>query len=242
MSTKDNAFTYIKDYNFDYVATEPENNLGRTGCNCTDNCRNKLKCTCWQLTVKRLLGRQPNECEYKMYEKISYKHMRLMEIVCSGIVECGSNCDCCVEQCVNRVIQHGLQHKLELFKTKDRGWGVRTTADIPAAMFVCDYVGAILKNLAADKRDVKYQFKLPNFSSDSDSESDGEPEPKNLRTGSDDDVIQPFLNYFPFFMQNGNANNFPESEHNYSHEKYYVVDACECSIHFGCMDIFLIHF
>ena len=38
------------------------------------------------------------------------------------IYECNSHCDC-TQNCKNRVVQHGRQVKLEIFKTVNRGWG-----------------------------------------------------------------------------------------------------------------------
>ncbi|XP_055311987.1 histone-lysine N-methyltransferase SETDB1-B-like [Sitodiplosis mosellana] len=226
MSLEDKSFNYIKGYKYDYI-DDLKNNLGRTGCNCTDNCRDKLKCSCWQLTIQRMLNYPSEDIDYKDHTKVGYKYMRLREIVYTGIVECGSNCACCANKCVNRVSQNGMQHKLEVFKTENKGWGVRAITDIPEAMFICNYTGDVLEDSAADKRSTKYQFKLPKFddfdSDDSGSEED-EPESKRQRDECYD-VIQPFINYFPPTMQNGNANQFPEPEHSKSRSKSYVVDA-----------------
>lgn len=224
MTLEDKSFSYINNYNYEFV-DELKNNLGRTGCNCRDNCRDKSKCSCWQLTIQRLMERTPKDIDYKNNAKVGYKHMRLQKIVYSGIVECGSNCECCASTCVNCVTQNGIQHKLEVFKTENRGWGVRATADIPEAMFICNYAGDVLLDSVADKRSTKYQFKVPQFnfdSDDTDSDNDYDPEPKKFRDRSHD-VIQPFINYFPPSIQNGNANRFPDSEKSYS--KSYIVDA-----------------
>lgn len=48
-------FGYITGYNFDYIDIDEEDNLGRTGCQCIDNCRDKIKCSCWRLTVREHL-------------------------------------------------------------------------------------------------------------------------------------------------------------------------------------------
>lgn len=147
MSLKDKSFNYITDYRFKDIDVQPKNNLGRIGCNCTDNCRDKKKCSCWKLTIKRLMGRFPSTKDYKTYTRVDdenvklvdlgYTGMKLMKILYNGIVECSSYCNCCRDKCVNRVVQNGLQHKLELFMTKNRGWGVKTISDIPAGAFVC---------------------------------------------------------------------------------------------------------
>lgn len=131
MTLDDCSFNYITHYNFDYVDVELKENLKRKGCGCTDNCRDKAKCSCWKLTIQRMLNRPPRKDDLKN-KNIGYKNMRLENIVSTGIVECGANCKCCMDKCVNRVVQHGLQHELELFKTQNRGWGVRTVYDLPA--------------------------------------------------------------------------------------------------------------
>ena len=38
------------------------------------------------------------------------------------IYECNSKCDC-TQNCKNRVVQHGRQVRIEIFKTINRGWG-----------------------------------------------------------------------------------------------------------------------
>lgn len=55
------------------------------------------------------------------------KHERLLvsTYIVSGypIYECNANCEC-GPVCKSRVVQHGRQVGLEIFKTKDRGWGM----------------------------------------------------------------------------------------------------------------------
>lgn len=95
-------FNYVTDYNLEYIDIEPKNSLGRSGCNCKDNCRDKVNCSCWQLTVQFKMDQTLQKNEYKRYVAMGYKNMKLTEMVPSGIVECGSNCKCCAEKCVNR--------------------------------------------------------------------------------------------------------------------------------------------
>lgn len=92
-----------------------------------------------------------------------------------------------------------------------------------------------MEDSAADKRDSTYHFKLPHFeeidsddvdSGDDDDNGDdddgNEPVPKRQRDESPD-VIQSFINYFPNFQSL--ASDFPESDHNKSRNRGYVVDA-----------------
>nr|XP_020646695.1 histone-lysine N-methyltransferase SETMAR [Pogona vitticeps] len=67
------------------------------------------------------------------------------------IFECNTMCQC-GELCQNRVIQRGLQFRLEVFKTAKKGWGLRTVEFIPKGRFVCEYAGEILDFGEAHRR------------------------------------------------------------------------------------------
>lgn len=114
-------------------------------CDCTDDCRDKSKCACWQLTISntRILERQENQ-------SAGYTYRRLFEQVQSGIYECNTKCKCS-NHCLNKVVQHPLRLKLQLFKTARRGWGVRTLHDMPRGGFVCVYVGHMLNEAKANE-------------------------------------------------------------------------------------------
>jgi len=49
------------------------------------------------------------------------------------------------------VVQHPLQLKLQLFKTPDKGWGIRCLNDIPQGTFICIYAGQLLTEQAANE-------------------------------------------------------------------------------------------
>ncbi|KAL7583425.1 hypothetical protein Lser_V15G41858 [Lactuca serriola] len=64
----------------------------------------------------------------------------------SFIRECWLKCGC-NKQCGNRVVQRGIQRKLQVFMTPGgKGWGLRTLEDLPKGAFVCEYVGEVLTN------------------------------------------------------------------------------------------------
>lgn len=46
--------------------------------------------------------------------------------------------------CTNRLVQHGLQVRLQLFKTQNKGWGIRCLDDVAKGSFVCIYAGTSL--------------------------------------------------------------------------------------------------
>ncbi|XP_022766568.1 histone-lysine N-methyltransferase, H3 lysine-9 specific SUVH1-like [Durio zibethinus] len=59
------------------------------------------------------------------------------------IHECGSSCKC-PSNCKNRVSQSGLRVRLEVFKTKDKGWGLRSWDPIRSGAFICEYAGEVI--------------------------------------------------------------------------------------------------
>jgi len=58
------------------------------------------------------------------------------------VYECGTNCKCHCN-CVNRTSQQGLKYRLEVFKTKSKGWGVRTWDTILPGALICEYTGVL---------------------------------------------------------------------------------------------------
>ncbi|XP_077285961.1 SET domain bifurcated histone lysine methyltransferase eggless [Arctopsyche grandis] len=112
-------------------------------CDCTDDCRNKETCQCWQLTYEgtRFIGMRD--------EDVGYQYKRLHDQVPTGIYECNSRCKCAAT-CLNRVVQHPLQLKLQVFKTYNKGWGIRALNDIPKGSFICIYAGSLLTDAVAN--------------------------------------------------------------------------------------------
>ncbi|XP_061381656.1 uncharacterized protein LOC116776497 isoform X3 [Danaus plexippus] len=112
------------------------------GCDCEDDCEDKSKCACWQLTLEgaRTIGLEG--------ENVGYVYRRLMEPLPTGIYECNSRCKC-KDTCLNRVAQYPLQLNLQVFKTQNRGWGIRTLNDIPKGSFLCTYAGKLLTEATA---------------------------------------------------------------------------------------------
>ncbi|KAM4664875.1 histone-lysine N-methyltransferase EHMT1 isoform 2-T2 [Discoglossus pictus] len=118
-------------------------------CVCIDNCSSsncmcgQLSMRCWYDTNGRLLP------EFNMQEP-------------PLIFECNHACSCW-RNCRNRVVQNGLHARLQLFRTKAMGWGVRSLQDIPMGTFVCEYVGELISDTEADVReDDTYLFDLDN--------------------------------------------------------------------------------
>uniref|UniRef100_A0A8C2V7Y6 [histone H3]-lysine(9) N-methyltransferase n=1 Tax=Chinchilla lanigera TaxID=34839 RepID=A0A8C2V7Y6_CHILA len=118
-------------------------------CVCTDDCSSST-CMCGQLSMRcwydkdgRLLP------EFNMAEP-------------PLIFECNHACSCW-RNCRNRVVQNGLRARLQLYRTQDVGWGVRTLQDISVGTFVCEYVGELISDSEADVREEdSYLFDLDN--------------------------------------------------------------------------------
>ncbi|XP_008321419.1 histone-lysine N-methyltransferase SETDB1-B isoform X3 [Cynoglossus semilaevis] len=117
------------------------------GCDCTDGCLDKSKCSCHQLTLQAT-GCTPGG---QINPNAGYLYKRLEECLPTGIYECNKRCKCCAEMCTNRLVQHGLQVRLQLFKTQNKGWGIRCLDDVAKGSFVCIYAGKILTDDFADK-------------------------------------------------------------------------------------------
>jgi SET domain-containing protein len=70
-----------------------------------------------------------------------------------GVYECNKNCSCVDESCSNRVVQNGIERKLEVFFIdKSKGFGVRALEPIKKNEFVCEYIGEIIHKEKAFER------------------------------------------------------------------------------------------
>ncbi|KAK4558295.1 hypothetical protein RGQ29_007868 [Quercus rubra] len=101
------------------------------GCNCKGKCTNAEKCSC-----ARLNG---NDFPYVHDDGGRLGEPR------DVVFECGPNC-CCGLSCLNRRSQQGLNYELEVYRTKDKGWAVRSRDFIPSGAPVCEYSGILRKS------------------------------------------------------------------------------------------------
>lgn len=93
------------------------------------------------------------------------------------IYECHERCACSSgaggAACPNRVVERGRRVPLQVFRTQNRGWGVRSTVDLRKGQFVDRYMGEVItageanrrraKSHIAQRKDV-YLFALDKFS------------------------------------------------------------------------------
>lgn len=129
-------------------------NIDRTittvqSCKCEDGCATQ-NCHCSNISYRCWYGKEGRLVpEFNMLDPP-------MLFECSRACLCWSNC-------YNRVVQNGITCHLQLFRTRGKGWGVRTLQDIPRGTFVCEYIGEILSDSEGDKReDDSYLFDLEN--------------------------------------------------------------------------------
>ena len=107
-------------------------------CSCEDDCVSMTDCQCRQLTVQSTLG----DVEGEVWESAGYEYRRLHHQVVTGIYECNSRCSCSM-LCHNRVVQQPSIPHLQIFRSSLKGWGVRTTTELPKGAFTCIYVGVM---------------------------------------------------------------------------------------------------
>lgn len=123
-------------------------------CNCADNCGSEDKCHCSDLSVKSWYDE-----DGRLKEGFDYKEPPM-------IFECNDMCGCSVNKCHNRVLQHGISARMQVFRTYGMGWGVKAMAEIPKGSFVCEYVGELISDSEADTREDSYLFDLDNRDGD----------------------------------------------------------------------------
>ncbi|XWS53730.1 hypothetical protein CRYUN_Cryun10bG0025600 [Craigia yunnanensis] len=82
-------------------------------------------------------------CARKNGGDFAYDHNGLLLRGKPVIFECGNFCQC-PPTCRNRVSQHGLRNRLEIFRSRETGWGVRSLDLIQAGAFICEYTGVVL--------------------------------------------------------------------------------------------------
>ncbi|KAH6832502.1 hypothetical protein C2S53_008174 [Perilla frutescens var. hirtella] len=124
-------FTYIP--NLKYMKPFPASKPS-SGCHCLGGCQpGDTNCPC----------NQKNE------GLMPYSSIGVLLTNKSLIHECGLACSC-PPNCRNRMSQSGVKVHLEVFKTKNRGWGLRSWDYIRAGGFICEYAGDAVKEFTAN--------------------------------------------------------------------------------------------
>ncbi|XP_016998997.2 histone-lysine N-methyltransferase Su(var)3-9 isoform X1 [Drosophila takahashii] len=148
LETIDSNFMYIQKNIIGENVPKPE--AGLLGCKCSDEDGGGEECAASTKCCARMAG------ELFAYER-SNRRLRLRPG--SAIFECNSRC-ACKETCSNRLVQHGRQLPLVLFKTSNgSGWGVKTPSALRKGEFVCEYIGEIITSDEANERGKAYDDK-----------------------------------------------------------------------------------
>jgi len=91
-----------------------------------------------------------------------------------AIYECNPKCSC-GPGCKTRLVQKGRKVPLTIFKTPNRGWGVKCDEDLIQGEFIDTYLGEVITNAEADRREAKagkdkasYLYSLDKFVGDGD--------------------------------------------------------------------------
>ncbi|KAM0993604.1 hypothetical protein ACFX2A_009369 [Malus domestica] len=131
-------FTYVSSlqYSKPVNLTEPTD-----GCLCIGGC---------------LPGNSNCSCIKKNGDFLPYTASGLLVNQKSLLHECGPSCQC-PPNCRNRVSQSGLKVRLEVFKTKDKGWGLRSLDPIRAGSFLCEYAGQVLNISGVEEMGSDYE-------------------------------------------------------------------------------------
>ncbi|KAI8062552.1 hypothetical protein BC940DRAFT_370146 [Gongronella butleri] len=124
-------FVYISEMVLNHEVSRPDPAF-LVGCDCPDGC----------------LTHDDHVC----HEENSYnRDGRLKEGHSGPIYECNATCGCGAS-CRNRVVQRGRTFELEIFKTADKGWGVKAMCNIPKRSFVEQYMGEVITEQQSEFR------------------------------------------------------------------------------------------
>ncbi|KAK1426989.1 hypothetical protein QVD17_15671 [Tagetes erecta] len=118
-------FTYCSSLKY----AKPFHSSKPSSCRCSNGCQPATNCPC----VERNSGYLP------------YSSGGILLSHNSVIHECGPSC-LCPTTCRNRISQAGLKLRLEVFRTKNKGWGLRSWDPIRAGAFICEYAGDVIEN------------------------------------------------------------------------------------------------
>ncbi|KAK3234481.1 hypothetical protein CYMTET_55265 [Cymbomonas tetramitiformis] len=132
-------FEYITAYRLDSGVQPPPRR--QDGCGCRDECRDT--CACARL----------NGADWPVYTADG----ELIRAVDGTVVECGPQCP---RTSKLRVVQRGVTKRLEVFRTKNKGWGLRCWDSICSGEFVCAYIGELISEADVGVRDDSYLFQI----------------------------------------------------------------------------------
>jgi histone-lysine N-methyltransferase SUV39H len=113
--------------------------------NCDDQAKNRQCCF-----RKEELNRCPYDSQGRLRVKMGFI-----------IVECSLYC-ACEKKCRNSVVSSGPTYRVAIYRTPDKGWGVKALEDIRKNSFICEYIGELIthKQAVGRSRTSSYIFDL----------------------------------------------------------------------------------
>ncbi|EER96081.1 hypothetical protein BDA96_02G081900 [Sorghum bicolor] len=108
--------------------------------NSLNSMRKMQGCKCISVCLP---GDNSCSCTHRNAGDLPYSASGILVSRMPVLYECGDSCTCSYN-CRNRVVQKGTQIRFEVFKTGERGWGLRSWDPIRAGTFICEYAGEII--------------------------------------------------------------------------------------------------
>ncbi|XP_066496943.1 histone-lysine N-methyltransferase EHMT1-like [Tiliqua scincoides] len=134
-------FLYVtQDILSDSVALTTTDWIRKQCCQCTGSC-SVAKCPCVLRSQRKW---------YTLDGQLVPTSSSVAET--GHIYECHMLCSCS-SFCPNRVVQRGIRTQLQLYRTPDKGWGVRTVQDLPRGTFICQYFGELISPTESERRE-----------------------------------------------------------------------------------------
>ncbi|OCH92672.1 SET domain-containing protein [Obba rivulosa] len=114
-------------------------------CECDDICTDAGACQCQD--PSDII----NDFEEREFAYDHERHFRFNVPPGVDVIECNKTCTC-PRLCPNRVAQLPRDVPLEIFRTADRGWGVRATITVHKGKVIGIYTGELIRRDEADLR------------------------------------------------------------------------------------------
>ncbi|THV08314.1 SET domain-containing protein [Dendrothele bispora CBS 962.96] len=115
------------------------------------------RCECRRCTAAHLCDCQQSseifDEEYKRRQVFAYSDEGLFLFNVPGgteVIECNHYCQCELDRCPNRVAQRPRKFPVTIFKTENRGWGVRSNKDIQSGTILGHYSGKLIPRMEAE--------------------------------------------------------------------------------------------
>ncbi|MCJ1476001.1 hypothetical protein MMC13_004665 [Lambiella insularis] len=153
-TTPPQDFTFINEYVF-REGTKRLDSEFRIGCTCYQAGSNAgcslLSCECLDDTAIGENGKSDGFAYHGTGPKTGLLRQKYLNTR-NPIYECNELCSC-GDSCKSRVVQKGRQIPLEIFKTRHRGWGLRSPQSLRKGQFIDTYLGEVITDAEASRRE-----------------------------------------------------------------------------------------